>query len=228
MLQFNRTAMDDLPLFPLNTVLFPNMPLPLHIFEERYKRMIAACVQEKHPFGVALIRSGREANGPPAEPHAVGCSAEVMKSQALNAGRLNIVAAGVERFRIHSLSLSRFGYLVGRVEPFPWEASDPDRVSDAAEKLRRRFVAFAERLGAAEGGFRVDPERLPEDPLTLACVAASLLPVDPIERQRLLELADTADFVEQVLTVYRRESALLRKLSENPDRTQSHAYFSDN
>lgn len=220
--------MSELPLFPLNTVLFPNMPLPLHIFEERYKRMIAVCLREKRPFAVALIRSGQEANGPPALPFAVGCTAEIVKTQVLNGGRLNIVAAGVERFRLLATRRGGDGYLLGEVELFPWEGGDLERIAAAAGRLRTRFVNFAERLGAAEGGFRVDPDRLPDDPLTLACVAASLLPVEPAERQRLLELPDRTGFVEQVLAVYRREGALLRAIAEHPERDQSHPFFSNN
>ena len=60
--------MQEIPLFPLNTVLFPNAPLRLHIFEERYKRMVNDCLAEKQPFGVVLIRHGLEALGPLAEP----------------------------------------------------------------------------------------------------------------------------------------------------------------
>ncbi|HQF70729.1 MAG TPA: LON peptidase substrate-binding domain-containing protein, partial [Promineifilum sp.] len=69
--------MYELPLFPLNLVLFPGMPLPLHIFEERYKEMVADCLRENRPFGVVLIAEGRAEGGAPARPHVVGCTAEI-------------------------------------------------------------------------------------------------------------------------------------------------------
>src|SRR6476469_494249 len=93
--------MDDerLALFPLNTVLFPGMPLPLHIFEERYKLMIGRCIEENRPFGVVLIRSGPEVGGP-ATPHVVGTTAEISGWKRLEDGRLNLIVMGTERFRI--------------------------------------------------------------------------------------------------------------------------------
>src|SRR5512147_2655499 len=95
-----RPSMYELPLFPLNTVLFPGMPISLHIFEPRYKLMIEQCIQIAQPFGVVLIREGVEALGPSAEPHQIGCSAQITQVERLEDGRMNIVAVGVERFQI--------------------------------------------------------------------------------------------------------------------------------
>ena len=92
--------MLDLPLFPLNTVLFPGMPLSLHIFEDRYKRMIGECIDSGNPFGVVLIKRGQEANGPLAEPHEIGCTARIIEVEPLSEGRMNIVVLGQKRFRI--------------------------------------------------------------------------------------------------------------------------------
>ena len=86
--------MFELPLFPLNTVLFPGMPLPLHIFEDRYKQMINNCLEEKEPFGVVLIRNGKEALGPLAQPHSIGCTARIVEVQKLSDGRMNITSVG--------------------------------------------------------------------------------------------------------------------------------------
>ena len=84
--------MYELPLFPLNTVLFPGMPIKLHIFEERYKLMISRCYTEGQPFGVALIKSGNEV-GRKAEPFLVGCTAVITELEPLPDGRMNIVPA---------------------------------------------------------------------------------------------------------------------------------------
>ena len=81
----------ELPLFPLNTVLFPGMPLPLHVFEERYKEMVQVCLDEQRPFGVVLIRSGVAEGGPLADPYDVGCVAEIIEVQKLEDNiKLNI------------------------------------------------------------------------------------------------------------------------------------------
>src|SRR5688572_13111983 len=88
--------MFELPLFPLNTVLFPGMPLRLHIFEERYKLMIERCYSSGAPFGGTLIRKGGEVGGG-ADPFLIGCTALITEIEPLNDGRMNIVAVGHER-----------------------------------------------------------------------------------------------------------------------------------
>src|SRR3982751_2871548 len=105
--------MYDLPIFPLNTVLFPGMPLKLHIFEERYKLMISRCYQSGQPFGVALIKSGQDVGGR-AEPFMVGCTAIISEMEPLPGGRMNIVAVGRERFVAHGFRYDQ-PYLVAEV-----------------------------------------------------------------------------------------------------------------
>jgi len=87
------------------------MPLPLHIFEDRYKQMIGECLEGDRLFGVVLIRNGSEALGPLAEPHTVGCTARIMEAQPLEEGRMQITTIGERRFRIHSLNYN-LPYLV--------------------------------------------------------------------------------------------------------------------
>src|SRR5882672_7382750 len=106
-----------LPLFPLNTVLFPGMSLPLHIFEERYRQMINACISQNAPFGVVLIESGREV-GSPATPHAIGTSAHIAGVERMADGRLHIEVVGQQRFHILSLHYDE-AYLTGTIEEFP-------------------------------------------------------------------------------------------------------------
>ena len=86
--------MLDLPLFPLQTVLFPGIPFQLHIFEERYKQMVARCLDERVPFGVVLIRKGREALGPVAQTYPVGCTAQIARVENLPQGRFNLTVVG--------------------------------------------------------------------------------------------------------------------------------------
>lgn len=86
--------MYELPLFPLNTVLFPGTPIQLHIFEDRYLKMINRCIEEHKPFGVVLIEEGSEAFGPLAKPYRIGCTALIAKVEKLEDGRINITAVG--------------------------------------------------------------------------------------------------------------------------------------
>jgi Lon protease-like protein len=127
--------MLEIPLFPLHTVLFPGTPLNLHIFEERYKKMVAYCTSSGSPFGVVLIRSGSEASGPLAEPFQIGCTAEVTHLQPLSQGRSNLIVMGQERFRIVSVTEDH-PYLVGKIELCPIKVGDRKRIIQADQRLR--------------------------------------------------------------------------------------------
>ena len=211
--------MDELSLFPLNTVLFPGMPLQLHIFEERYKRMIQLCLDERQPFGVVLIRHGREALGPLAEPHYVGCTARILEVESLSEGRMNIVALGQQRFRVLSLDYEQ-PYLVGKVELYPIEALDAHSLSEKGRLLHpwvRRYMEILSEASDAD----LDPEHLPTDPLVLAYLAAVLLQIPPDQKQSLLASAQATDLLSNIYDIYRREVALLRRLlsSEKQENT---------
>ena len=138
--------MYELPLFPLNTVLFPGTPLQLHIFEARYKKMVNACLQEQRPFGIALIERGAEALGPLAEPYPIGCAARVVQVQRLEQGRMNIVALGGERFRILSLDRQSHPYLVG-VEEFKIKV-DPKKRAEVELALTVSTLTKIARRGS--------------------------------------------------------------------------------
>jgi Lon protease-like protein len=202
--------MFELPLFPLNTVLFPGMPLQLHIFEERYKRMIQLCLDQKQPFGVVLIRHGQEARGPIAEPHYVGCTARILEVEKLSEGRMNITALGQQRFRILSLNYKQ-PFLVGEVEIYPIEALDAHDLADRGRQLLPWVKRYMEILTQASDA-DLDPEHLPTDPLVLAYLAAVLLQIPPEQKQNLLAFAQATDLLTHIHDLYRREVALLREL----------------
>lgn len=210
----------DLPLFPLNTVLFPGAPIHLHIFEERYKRMIAACMRDASPFGVVLIRRGAEALGPLAEPHTVGCTAMIANVQPLDQGRMNIVAIGQERFRILSLDSLSFPYLVGSVQPFPIDISDPAELARRGNLLRGQVMRLMQtQLTAA--GHELDLNKLPEDPVELAYLAASVLQINAEQKQQLLQIVRAVDMIERVQGIYRREQALVEAILSHGERQGS-------
>jgi Lon protease-like protein len=116
-----------LRLFPLQSVLFPGMRMPLHIFEERYKVMIRECIEEDAPFGVLLIRVGAEVGGA-AVPHGVGTTARINQVEYLDDGRMNIFAIGERRFRVVELHTTQ-AYLSGEVEIVE---SEPDSAAARA------------------------------------------------------------------------------------------------
>jgi uncharacterized protein len=212
--------MFELPLFPLNTVLFPGTPLQLHIFEERYKLMIGRCIEERSPFGVVLIRRGQETLGPVAEPHTVGCSAQIVHVQRLAEGRLNIITMGQGRFRIHSIDAETFPYLVGEVENLPLKNPKPEKIVRLARDFRPHVVQFIQALVKAGSG-DFDISQLPEDSISLAYVAAALLQSPPIQKQQLLAIDQAEILLTSLQSAFKRENALLKAILNEVDTLQS-------
>ena len=176
---------DLLPLFPLpSVVLFPNVFLPLHIFEPRYREMVADALESDRMIGMVLLRPGweRDYEGrPPVYP--VGCSGVISHVERLPDGRYNMVLRGLERFRIieedHALSYRR-----AAVEP----VRDPELRWDDQMKLRRHrtkleslLAPMAERTGTE---VRI-PAAMPDEDLVHAL--AQHLDLEPLEKQALLE-----------------------------------------
>lgn len=199
--------MVHLPLFPLNTVLFPGMPLQLHIFEERYKLMINECIDTKTAFGVVLIESGQEAFAAPPQPHLIGCTAQITQVQKLPFGRMNILAIGRERFRIARVHQDK-PYLSGEVEMLPFRDPDPRTSSSEGHRLIALVQKYVARL--QEGGqIQIKPEQLPRDPAALGFLSAVILQIENTQKQKLLEIIDTSEFLKELVAVYRREVTLL-------------------
>lgn len=203
--------MYELPLFPLNTVLFPGTPLQLHIFEERYKQMMGECIAQEKPFGVVLIRRGVEALGVLADPHRIGCSAKIIDVQRLDNGHLNITAIGKDRFRILTLDSQSQPYLLGMVDNYPIMEQAPETLQPLAERLLARLDRYL-RLLVDAGMIELDPSHLPGNPLLLAYLAAALLQVPPIQKQQLLSIHDAQSLMDRLTNIYNREVALARRL----------------
>lgn len=215
--------MYELPLFPLNTVLFPNTPIALHIFEPRYKLMLEQCIATSQPFGVVLIQQGQETLGPLPEPHSIGCTAHITQVERLADGRMNMVAVGVERFRIHHL-LHDKPYLVGQVEPFELTSGDALRLAQAGAELRPWVERYLTVLSQAVQNADFDPARLPDDPLALGYLAAALVQIPSHQKQPLLAAAEATDLLADMRTIYRREVALLNAIIERDPVTDSDEY----
>lgn len=215
--------MIDLPLFPLNTVLFPGIPFQLHIFEERYKQMISECLDSAEPFGVVLIKSGLEALGPLAETYSVGCTAEILQVEKLPDGRMNISIVGQERFRIHNLNYDH-PFLVGQVEISPFRADPMSEMRQAGDRLRvfvNRYLDALEKTGKVQ----IEIGDLPEDPLRLAYLAAYIVQAPSQQKQALLAEEHAMAFLEGLLTLYPRELVLLKKIVATESRENPPQFF---
>lgn len=202
--------MPELPLFPLNTVLFPGMPLPLHIFEERYKQMIRLCLDEERPFGVVFIRRSTSVAGPMATPHSVGCTAKIIQVQPLAEERMLVMTVGEERFRILSLKHDR-PYLVGKVELAPMDDLLTATSAELVERLHPMVVEYLEILSHV-GEVKFDTSQVPHDPQQLAFLAAGFLQLPEEKKQPLLESKNIASLVRELYAIYYRELSLMRTM----------------
>lgn len=215
--------MFELPIFPLHTVLFPGMPLRLHIFEERYRLMFKHIMQTNHTFGVNLIRTGEEALGPLALPFDVGCTARVVQIEPLEDGRFNLTAVGDERYRILRTNDAQ-PYLNAYVESLPLQAHHTIDVVRGARGLRAQLARYVNVLSQLQGSADDDGPssadmdlrglQFPEDPMMLIYFSAALLQIPPAEKQPLLEADTAAQLFGSVARLYRRELAILPPLLE--------------
>ncbi|MDE2780982.1 MAG: LON peptidase substrate-binding domain-containing protein [Chloroflexota bacterium] len=211
MTQPNQIPPDDLtelPLFPLNLVLFPGMRLPLHIFEERYKAMIGDCIDRDAPFGVVLIREGPEVGGP-AEPFRIGTSARISQVQRLEEGRMNLLALGERRFDLVEI-VQEVPHMVGRIA-FKEEAMgelDSQVLSDVGQE----YGVFLQHIATLAGSWNA-PVEVPESPLDLSFEAVSTL-TGSIElpqgmRQDLLEVDTAGERLSRLLPLLKRANELI-------------------
>lgn len=186
--------MPELRLFPLQTVLFPGMALPLQVFEDRYCQLVTECVEAAEPFGVALIREGEEA-GEPATPYELGTTARIESLNRDEQGRIQLLATGEKRFRVTDLHHDR-PYLWADVE-YPDDAGT-DVPGPLMEQARDRYAALV-RLRLAAGGEYVRDIPTPDEPGVLADAAGAAITATPAELQELLAMLDVSRRVERAV-----------------------------
>ncbi|NUU23785.1 MAG: LON peptidase substrate-binding domain-containing protein [Streptomycetaceae bacterium] len=211
---------DRLPLFPLNSVLYPGLVLPLNIFEERYRRMardLLALPEGERRFGVVALRSGREVGELPVDPveavFPLGCSAEVATLRPHADGRFDVVATGASRFRL--LSVDDTGpYLVGEVEYLDEPKGDDAAVLALA--VAQAFAEYQRKLLGAQGRGPVELPELPDDPVVLSYLVAAAMVLDLTDKQGLLVARDGTLRLREELSLLRRENALLTHLRALP------------
>ena len=172
-----------MPIFPLQTVLFPGSLLPLRIFEARYMDMAKDCLKQGTPFGICLIREGTEV-GAPAVPENVGCLARIADCDMEELGILKITAEGLERFRLLSSEVNRQNLIIGEVELHETEAHASEAPGfDECVDFLRKVIA-----GIGAGRF-AQPLRF-EDASWVGFRLAEILPLKSHVKQKLLELTD--------------------------------------
>ncbi|MBP2369283.1 LON peptidase substrate-binding domain-containing protein [Pseudonocardia parietis] len=210
-----------LPLFPLGTVLMPGAPLPLHIFEPRYRQLTVDLITGEVPdkeFGVVAVREGHSPDrSGSAGMHAVGCTAVLLDARRLPDGRYDVVTRGARRFRILDLDTTSRQYLSGTVEFLPdspaGDAEDPRLVTmleQAARAAHREYCRTAWRSGDwSEPG-----EDTPVAELPHLLAGDCLMPLT--DRQRLLELTDPVQRLREVRRLMARETGLLGRLRAVP------------
>jgi len=173
----------SIPIFPLNTVLFPGGILPLKIFEQRYLDMAAACMKEGTPFGVALIASGNE-TGTPAEPHPVGTLATIGNWEMEQLGILMITAQGGRRFRIIESEIGPGNLRQASVELLA------DAVPSALPAERARLLPLLQRIVGDLGNERIPEPHRYDEAEWVGYRITEVLPIQNLAKQKLLELED--------------------------------------
>ena len=227
---------EMLPLFPLSTVLFPGMRLPLHVFEERYRTLMADLLAGPEPrrFGVIAIRSGREVGATGAAAlHEVGCVAVIRQVAPHPDGRYDLQTVGTERFRLASVDRT-LPYLRGEVELLPdgvvQPAAEPGAAEVAAVVVRQVQAGFRAYLNslADQGGGVISVADLPDEPVLLSYVIGAAMIIDLPERQSLLAAPDALSRLRLERSLLVRETAMLRATTSRPAPDYAHEQFSPN
>lgn len=209
---------EGLPIFPLNTVLFPGVTLPLHIFEERYRALVSSLLglpeDAARVFGIVAIREGYEVGS--RGVHSVqrlGCSAELTSVEPYDDGRFDIEVVGRRRMRIDALDTGG-EFLVGEVEWLDEPAGD--RAREAAAQALMTFEAYRAGLSGLSGQAVLALDDLPVDPVRLSyhLAASCLLPQQ--DRQELLEIEDAGNRLRLATSMMRAEMTAMRAVPSLP------------
>lgn len=192
----------EIPLFPLpNLVFFPQVAVPLHIFEDRYKLMISRCIDQTDVFGLVLLKEGAEQENEETI-HRIGVTARIVEVERLEDHRLNILCAGESRFRVLEFTGNQ-PYWTAEVELFE---DDPDEeevedVFDQVSHLYRKAMGLTSRVKEME----IPILELPQSPLSLSYMVSYVLDLNPARKQELLETTSTrlrlSGLVDELRTV---------------------------
>jgi uncharacterized protein len=206
-----------LPLFPLGAVLYPGMLLPLHIFEERYRRLVQDLLAGPEPrrFGVIAIRKGRETGVEGVHSlYEIGCTATLRRVEEYEDGRFDLVTVGTQRFRLLGLDQT-LPYLQGEIEPLADDVVDLTAAAPVVRAVQTAFRAYLDAL-TETGGATVRVEDLPDEAVLLSFLIAASVVIDLPERQALLTESDTLRRLNAERALLSREASMLRTTTSRP------------
>ena len=218
-----------LPLFPLGTVLYPGLLLPLNIFEERYRELVRDLLDGPEPrrFGVIAIRKGRETGVDGISAlYQIGCTATVREVAEQDDGRYHLVTVGTQRFQLASLDNSR-PYLQGEVDLLEEEVGDEAAAGLAVDAVQRGFHGYVEALASRESVEVTVPE-LPDEPLLLSYLVAASMILDLSVRQDLLAEPDAERRLGAERALLARETAMIGSLTARPAPDLRYSPYSSN
>jgi Lon protease-like protein len=220
---------EMLPLFPLGTVLYPGLLLPLHVFEERYRQLMHDLLDGSRPqhFGVIAIREGRETGvDGVASLYEIGCVAALRRVNQHDDGRFDVVTAGTQRFRLLNLDQSR-PYLQGEVNLLAEGTGGQAAAKLAAQTVQTAFRAYLDAL-ARPGMTRVGIPDLPDDPVALSYLVAASMIIDLPDKQALLAEQDAVARLTAERALLSRETTMLRSLTSAPAPDLRYSPYSSN
>jgi len=237
-----------LPLFPLGSVLYPGLVLPLHIFEDRYRQLVADLLAGPEPrqFGVIAIRHGRETGiGGVSELYATGCTAVLQRAERHDDGQYDLITVGAERFKLLGLrdtgdeaepadpgdnvsEADKQGpYLSGDVQMLPDEVGDEAEAAVVLPVVQRAFRSYLGLL-AERGGAQITIPELPDEPMLMSYLVAAAVVADLPEKQQLLEEPDALRRLVAERKLLTREMQMLRSLTATPAPDLRYAPYSQN
>src|SRR5947208_9463486 len=182
----------ELPLFPLPVVLFPGMPMPLHIFEPRYRQMLTDIRAADSLFGLSYFDAGSSEKDIPPAGH-VGCVAEVTETQALPDGRSNVLAVGVIRYRAEAYVERGDSYLVVRPSYFEDEEEDEAALGEQSREVAAIFMRVANAIRVINDERGNLPDISDTEPQKLSFLVAAAMEIEADAKQELLELQSTSE-----------------------------------
>jgi ATP-dependent Lon protease len=211
----------ELPLFPLPLVLFPGVPLPLHIFEPRYQRLLSDIRAHDSLFGLSYFDQSESVEIVPAIGH-VGCVAEVTEVQSLPEGRSNIITVGLIRYRLESYVERDEPYLVGRVNFFEDEEEEESYLEQRAEEVSTLFMRIARAVRIINDERASLPDLPQTEPEHLSFLVAAAMELETEVKLELLELRYTSERLKRL------RDLLARATPNYEERARIHAIAKQN
>ena len=187
----------ELPLFPLPVVLFPGVPLPLHIFEPRYRQMLSDIRAGDSLFGLSYFDASESDMDIPPAGH-LGCVAEVTEVQPMPDGRSNIISIGLIRYRVEAYVERDTPYLIGAISFFEDEEEEESLLERRADEVSKLFMRIARAVRVINDERASLPELPPTEPERLSFLVAAAMELDTEVKLELLELRSTSERLKRL------------------------------